>query len=352
MAPMKYSELIPYPNTKPNLHSTEAVFDYIHHNSSSLTDLDLSCQRVSSEVFSLIDFQSIASRIHSMSSLKRINLSGHKLSQHNFENIISSIIKNPIIKELHVSKSLLTELQQKQLMELTGINELKGFRITTSEGINVGSVHTNWETYAQAKKEAYLAGMRTSTRNALEEFKKEHNRLPAFILDFGAGTGQDTISLAVENCPKIWAVDGDENSLKILQSDFQEVQRIEPSISEILCIHAPFIHVNVPEPVELLVSSYTWPYRRPPDFPACWKKCIDIVKLGGYISGHFFGPITGEAPDPGLTYHTEEQLRDLLSVHFEIRWFRKDPENSSFKVFGGNRPAWGDLYHVVAKKVR
>lgn len=288
----------------------------------------------------------------SNSGLRKIDLSGQRLDSGTLGSMVEMIKSYPGVKELHVSKSLLSEEQQNQLIELTGINRLKGLKLITTEGEQLGSVHTNWDIYAEEKRNSYLNGMRETTRQALNCILNEYGRPPKFTLDFGAGTGVDTICLAIENCPKIWAVDGDENSLIILQESVRELQKSKgPLKSEITCVNVPFITLEVPEPVELLVSSYTWPYRRPSDFPDCWIKCVDIVKVGGYIAGQFFGPLRGEAPDPGMTYHTEEELRQLLNEHFELVWFRKEPEGSDFKIFGGDKPAWGDLFHIVAKRI-
>lgn len=337
-------------NNQPN--SCQAPFDVTRSCPEPMQDLDMSCRVITAPILNAQDLQPSMTAANSMTRLRKVDLSGQRFDSGAFECIIEMIKSHPGVKELHVSKSLLTEDQRKQLIELTGINELKGLKFITSEGEQLGSVHTNWDIYAEEKRNSYLNGMRETTRQALDFIVSEYGRPPAFTLDFGAGTGIDTINLAIENCPQIWAVDGDDTSLIFLQDSVRELEKSGgPLKSEITCINAPFITLEVPEPVELLVSSYTWPYRRPSDFPDCWKKCVDIVKIGGYISGQFFGPLTGEAPDPGMTYHTEEELRQLLSEHFELVWFRKEPEGGDFKIFGGEKPAWGDLYHIVAKRI-
>ena len=279
---------------------------------------------------------------------KLFDISGEKISDPDLEALLQIIEINPANYELRVTKSLLSGEQTKRLMELSGANEWKGFRIITTEGDNLGSVHTNWETYANQKREAYQDGMYETTRVGLDEYRKHYQKNPEFIVDFGAGTGKDTINLGLENCPKIWAVDGDEPSLQTLRDNLKN----KPCQGAVQCITSPFIFLDVKDPVDLLVSSHTLPYRRPMDFPSCFEKCSKILQIGGFLAAHFFGPITGKYPDPGLTYHTEKELRELLSHNFEIVWFKKDPEVTPCKIYGGEAPPWGDLFHVVAKKIR
>lgn len=327
---------------------SDAKLRKIHHDelttkSRLQTILDLSQQKIQARLFSLMNFELLLKM-----PIKKINVSGQVLSDDIFKQVVTAIKTNNKIKELHVTKEYLTEEQKIELMQLTGTNELKGFKITTSEGSNLGSVHTNWSAYAEAKKDAYKNGMHEATFQALTEFRKEYNRNPNAIIDFGAGTGTDTINLALQGCPYIMAVDGDTESLRILKKEFNRVQKEQKLFSKVTCINTPFIKLEISEPVEMLVSSFTWPYRRPSDFLACFDKCIQLVKIGGYISGNFFGPLS--RIDPGLTYHTKKDIEDLLSHNFKIRWFRED--KGSFKIYGGEIPPWGILYHVVAKKVR
>lgn len=273
-----------------------------------------------------------------------LDISNQRWSDATFEKILDGV--TPVVKCIHVDLGTLTEKQKLVLSELTGRNHLKGLKIVDVGGGEL-PIHSNWEVYADQKEKAYKKGMHETTKKALTYFKGENGKNPDFVLDFGAGTGQDTVNLALEGCPKIWAVDGDEGSLAILRRNLDEVKHA----SQVTLINAPFITLEVAKQVDLLVSSYTWPYRCPNDFLACWDKCVSIVKEGGYISGHFFGPLTDKNRDPGMTYHTEDALDQLLKEKFDIVWFKKDREGSSFQVYGSNdTPEWGDLYHVVAKK--
>lgn len=284
---------------------------------------------------------------------EKINLSGQKLTEAAFDLIINTIESAPGLRRLYVSKDHLTPEQQKRLVELTGNNQQKSLRICPSEGDLIDSIHTNWSAYAEEKRHDHITtGMRETTRKAVDFFFADFKKLPGFVVDFGAGTGNDTIPLAKMGCPLVWALDGEKKSLKILLENVVEVEKSFGNLnSEIICINTPFIDLEITEQADLLIASFTWPYRRPQDFPECWKKCVNTVKVGGYISGQFFGPLTDRNPDPGMTYHTEEELRLLLKDDFEIKWFHKDAEGTAMKLFGGDKPGWGDLFHVVAKRI-
>jgi hypothetical protein len=264
-----------------------------------------------------------------------------------FSQILKKIISIPDIKELHLSKSAITSEQLLELQVLAIDN--KKMRIVDIDGEKFGAAYMNWHQYNMEKKNISpnLHDMRTTTREALEHFRQDFNRLPNFICDFGAGTGACTIPLLNQGCPKVWAIDADKEALKMLVAN--TLPQYHPNLT---CIHSPFKDLQLQDEVELLIASFTWPYRQPKDFPSVWKKCVNLVKKEGYIAGHFFGSVSNKQKDPCITYHTEEELRELLNDNFEIKFFQKEPEGTDFKIFGGDKPAWGDLFHVVAKKTK
>lgn len=189
--------------------------------------------------------------------------------------------------------------------------------------------------------------MTPTTVEVMKYFEMDYGQLPKSVLDFGCGVGQDTIPLAKLGCANILAIDADEEALELLKS------RLPVELeSHVSLINSPFLETEIKEPVDVFIAGYTWPYRRPLDFAACWKKSISSVKVGGYIAGQFFGPFSNREPDLCMTYHTEEQIRDLLKDNFEIVSFKKEPEGSDFKIFGGAEAPWGNLYHVVAKRIK
>ncbi len=299
--------------------------------------------------FKASDSQEILSFIKQHSNQKKLNLAGRRFDQRSFSALIDSIIKHPIIKELLFSKSQLTAQQITQLQILASTK--KGLRIVDSEGAKFGPAYMNWQNYNMEKSQACLRGLQAmtpTTTDALELFELEYGRKPETVMDFGCGVGQDTIPMAKMGCEQIFAIDADEEALDLLKSNLPIEAEAHVSL-----INSPFIEVQVDEPVELFIAGYTWPYRRPEMFDACWKKSVESVKVGGYIAGQFFGPFSNKKKlDPGMTYHTEADILELLSDNFELVSFRKESEGSDFKIFGGADAPWGDLYHIVARRIR
>lgn len=296
--------------------------------------------------------KSYVQEIKFMYELEVLDLTKRHFDHEGFNTFVQVIQEHPAIKEIHLSKSLCSDWQIFDLQKLAGSK--KGLKIVDSDGGKFGSVYMDWHEYNIQKNQAYLKGMRETTIQALSNYFRDNDILPQTILDFGAGTGQDTIPLLnlmhlLKIDSHILAVDGDKEAIEILKSN------LTPELnSHITCVTSSFKKFTITHPIDLLISSYTWPYRPPSDFPECWEKCVRNVKINGYIAGHFFGPITGEKPNPGMTYHTELEIKKLLKESgFEIKWFKKDPEGSEFEVVGGTgKPAWGDLYHLVAKKIQ
>lgn len=293
-------------------------------------------------------YLALLNAIQTQKGIKQLDLTGCSFETEAFKTLIDTLTEHPTIKEIIFTKALLSEVQ---ITEVQILGSLRKLKILDSAGTKFGAAYLNWHDYNVAKSRSYLRGMRETTSIALDHLKKDTGRLPNFVLDFGAGTGSDTIPLIALGCQKVWAVDADEEACKTLKSNLGalDTQISEQLVSRVTCILSEFIKLKVDEPVELLVSSFTWPYRPPKAFPDCWKKCVDIVPIGGYICGQFFGP--PKTIDPGMTYHQESELKEMLSKNFKVVWFKKEPEGSIVKVYGGDTPAWGDLYHVVAKKV-
>lgn len=296
-------------------------------------------------------FQQLLSQIGQGLKPKRLDLAGCSFDQDAFSIFVDTIAKQKIIKTLVFTKALLTSKQVTDLQVL--VCRRKGLKVEDSEGNKFGPLYMNWHSYNEEKYNIIskgLGGMYPTTILALRYILQETGNLPNFVLDFGCSVGLDTLPLAEMGCKKIWAIDADEDALDKLKSNIRPGQH-----NRVTCINSPFMEVVVDEPVDLFISAYTWPLRKPEDFPACWDKCVSVTKIGGYIAGQFFGPFSKDPLDldPCMTYHTGEEVRDLLAKNFSMVLFRKIPAGSSFEVSGGDKkPSWGDLFHVIAKRIR
>lgn len=186
------------------------------------------------------------------------------------------------------------------------------------------------------------------------------------VIDFGSGEGKDSIPLLRilnllqlgENL-KLAAIDADVQA----NADFESILTQDEK-QQVEIYTGPFMEFELKEgPADLLFSSFTWPYRPSrkdqaqdgsSDFDQVWEKTKSLIRDEGIIAGHLFG--MAKTPNCGMTYHTEEEVIALLEKDFEILWFYSEkedgikPNGQAREVFGGKEPAWGELYHFVARR--
>lgn len=314
-----------------------AFKEHIMKNASTLTTLDLKCKKV----FAAKELQQVLECLPQLPKMECLDCEGFLLDNSTFTQLVNAIHEHPSIVKLCLSKKLCTESQLKELSIL--VSDKKTLKLVDSTGAKLGSVYTNYDVYNAEKAKAYLDGMRTTVKVALKCYKEDHRGLsPGFIVDLGAGTGQDAINLLEEGVQKLWAVDSNKGAIEILKKNIPKNKKwlIECFLEE----WAPLT-----EHVDLFTASYTFPYRKQSIFNAFWQKVVDAIEPGGYVAGQFFGPLTKREPDPGMSYHTESQLKELLEKDFIIKYFKAGDEP---KLHGGDVPPWGTLYHVVAKKIK
>lgn len=287
------------------------------------------------------------SEISRNKELTAIDLADQAFDLKAFRALVKAIEKHRNIKLLFCTKQLLSEKQIQDLQSLATTK--KGLVVKDSEGQKIGPAYMDWSAYYFDKTTEYASGQQTmypTTQLAMEIFETENQRVPSSIIDFGCGNGQDTIPLLKMGCPDILAIDADVAALREL------CERLSPQyLPHVKCVNAPFMETEVAEGAELFIAAYTLPYRKPRDYADCWEKCVSLIKQDGYFAGEFFGPISNKPRDPNMTYHTEEEVRNLLAADFEILSFEVVPEGSFSSVYGGTDPAWGNLYHVVARKI-
>lgn len=294
--------------------------------------------------------------INGSPAVQELILSGYEIEKNTFTELVNSVEKHPKIKKLVLTKRLITAEQITQLQLL--VSGKKTLKVVDSEGGKFGPAYMDWHEYNEATRHNHVqVGWREATEQALKCIDADSHTLPESVFNLGSGPGQDAVLLAQAGCLKVMACDADEEAVDILKQNLNEAERSSTTkglASRVTCVLSPFKDVEVShESVDLFVASFTWPYQKPSDFPACWEKTVALVKVGGYIAGHFFGPISKkEEQDVGMTFHTESELKELLLKNFEIKWFKKEPEGTDFKIYGGSGAPWGDLFSVVAKKIK
>lgn len=294
-----------------------------------------------------------------VSSYSELNVGGLDFERVVFLKLLALIKKADCLKTVILTFSLLSTEQFHLLEELVSCNHKKGLRILDSKNKKLPyPFDPRGYIEAKSKRICYVEEMRETTRRALEEYQASFDRFPEGVVDFGAGTGDCAIPLILLGCPKVTAIDGDEPSLKILMSRLNA--ELAPDLHPrglIEMITSPFIKVPLVN-IDMLISSFTLPYRRPVEFPFVWDKVADCLKPKGIFAGHLFS--CPSKPKEGMTYHTLEEAASLLNRDFEIIWINE--QTTGFKIFNGDgqwavttdddpsKREWGTLIHFVARK--
>ena len=191
------------------------------------------------------------------------------------------------------------------------------------------------------------AGPRETLVQAADRFDAERGRPidPAdtpLAIDFGCGTGRDTIELLKRGW-RVLALDGEQEALNRLLRR-PELQALRAS-DRLKCRLATFEDAVFPS-CTLFNASYTLPFCPPGCFDGLWRKIVDAIEPGGRFAGQLFGEEDDWATLSDRTHHRREDL-DALFRGFQIEWLKTDlygpdPESAY--------PKRWHIYHIVARK--
>lgn len=269
---------------------------------------------------------------------KELDLHGFQFDGSTFNDLILFIMSVKSLAKIKVSKSLLSTVQKEQILLTGNKNIVKGLKLLDEGNCKLGSAYTDWHDYNMEKKD--ICRLHETTQKALAKF--EHH-LPQHVIDFGAGTGQETLELLKRGCPSVVAIDADYEAISILRERTREWL----PIGVLDTYQGPFLDYRPVKSADLFIASYSWPYRPPADFEECWVKSLSCVAPGGWVAGHLFGP--PEKIDPGMTYHTFDNIKELLMRDFDEFTIEEVPSHGA-KIYGGTTPPWGSLYQILARK--
>lgn len=157
-------------------------------------------------------------------------------------------------------------------------------------------------------------------------------------IDLGCGDGTETTVLLSRGW-HVLAVDGAEAGIKrLLDKVPQEGQvRLRTQV-------AKFEEVALPS-ADLIHASYSLPFCHPSQFPALWEKIKNALNPNGRFAGQFFGVRDSWANEPDMTFHTEEQVREMLG-EFETEYFHEQDEDGE----AASGPKHWHVFTVIAKK--
>jgi len=157
-------------------------------------------------------------------------------------------------------------------------------------------------------------------------------------IDLGCGEGTEAAVLLSRGW-SVLAIDAEEAGIKRLLDKATEESR-----SRLQTQVAVFEEIVLP-PTDLVHASYSLPFCHPDHFPVMWQKITNAVKPGGRIAVNFFGVNDSWANESDKTFHSEEQVRAMLSG-FEVEYFHEQNEDGEATI----GPKHWHVFTVIAKK--
>ncbi len=171
--------------------------------------------------------------------------------------------------------------------------------------------------------------------DALEKFPEEGS---FHAVDMGCGDGTETAVLLSRGW-HVLAIDAEEAGIKRLINKVPEESR-----SRLQTQVAVFEEIVLP-PTDLVHASYSLPFCHPNHFPAMWGKITDAIKPGGRFAVNLFGVNDSWANESDKTFHTEEQVREMVA-DFEIEYFHEQDEDGEATI----GPKHWHVFTIIARK--
>jgi tellurite methyltransferase len=189
-----------------------------------------------------------------------------------------------------------------------------------------------WENYYEKIKGR---APRQLLLDVLEKFPPDAS---LHAIDLGCGDGTESAAL-LDRGWHVLAIDGEPTAIQHLLAKVpaEDKIRLQTQI-------AKFEDVTL-APADLVHASLSIPFCKPQYFHALWGKIVAALKPGGRFAGQFFGLRDSWANEPDMTFHTEDQVREMLE-HFEIESFHEMDEDGN-AVSG---PKHWHVFTVIARK--
>lgn len=192
-----------------------------------------------------------------------------------------------------------------------------------------------WQRYYGAAGEA----PRETLLDALRRHESE-GRPPGFAVDLGCGSGRDTLELLRRGW-NVLAVDGEAKAIELLAAQPDAAAAGE----RLQTLVASYAEARWPA-ADLVNASFSLPFSPPPVFAETWERVVASLRPGGRFSGHLFGVRDEWAPAPDITFHTREEVDELIAG-FEVESFEEVERDGPGALVAMKR--WHGFFLVLRK---
>jgi trans-aconitate methyltransferase len=175
--------------------------------------------------------------------------------------------------------------------------------------------------------------------DALAYFPDETSSTQRNAIDLGCGDGTESALLLARGW-NVLAIDGEPAAIQHLMEKVPAESKIRLQTQV-----AKFKDVLLP-PAHLIHASLSIPFCEPEHFPALWDKIAHAIQPGGRFAGQFFGVRDSWVVNKDMTFHTEDQVREMLEP-FEIESFHEMDEDGN----ATSGPKHWHVFTVIARKV-
>jgi trans-aconitate methyltransferase len=125
-------------------------------------------------------------------------------------------------------------------------------------------------------------------------------------IDLGCGDGTDALELLARGWT-VTTVDAEPTGLASLQARIPT-----PAADRIQIVCASFTQAGLPR-AHLIHAGFSLPFCPAPEFPALWTRIRGALVPGGIFAGQLFGTRDSWAGEPGMTFHTRQDVQALLA---------------------------------------
>lgn len=177
-------------------------------------------------------------------------------------------------------------------------------------------------------------------RKTLIEALDRIGETKGLAVDLGCGNGNDTMELLSRGwC--VLAIDASAESIK------RVVDRTPVDLKDnLVTAQKAFEELTYLPPCEFVYAGFALPFCKPSDYNRLWDMIVGAIKPTGWFAGQFFGIRDEWSNNSDMTFHTVEQVRDLLSA-FHVRWLLEVDEDATTAT--GTPKHW-HAFSVVARK--